>query len=545
MDKRNSEDHAEVNMPIGDYKIVRKIGEGSTGTVYEVEDPRSHDHLAVKVFNCLGGSEEEMRRELFFFEAAVLQVIGRSEEAKRANIIKVYEVCRQPPYYYVMDLVAYRNGCVMSLRDIQRYSVDGELEFSEDQLASWFIDVAQSLVVLHRNGLVHGDITPSNIVLNKDNHAVLVDFGSVRAVEPSKALVRGIGDSTAVSPLFRLLAAGTSGFVAPEFYDQKRTSVTPLADSYSLGATIWYLLFNETMQISKYANELIHEEEYRCLFEDERWSVILPLMLEHDPRRRATVEEVLRKFLEGKTMNEAGKGARNDAFFQMRGETDFDADYSELLRRMDDYSIGLSKLQWESRGHKYEREDILNEMYSRYRIDELKLLKRIYEGRDGADSKLAELELKKQDAAFEDDFEQAGLSTLFDPIAFNLNALWAVAGRGDNPDEFSNMGKAFIERRVAVARTYLSAEAQFVFGKYRHIKWKLDEDQYFREGRPVLKYRGERAADRLFVYERTIARYVPCEDVIEMQLESLAQRNRIEGLAADVTLDLRKIWGLQ
>lgn len=98
---------------------------------------------------------------------------------------------------------------------------------------------------------------------------------------------------------------------------------------------------------------------------------------------------------------------------------------------------------------------------------------------------------------------------------------------------------AFQEKIIGIVRDYIGPDAQFVFGKYRHIKWGLDVK--FAKGRPAY-YRGERSADRLFVYERTLAMYIPAPDIAELQLAALDERNMKLGLANNLRLDVKGIW---
>ena len=136
----------------------------------------------------------------------------------------------------------------------------------------------------------------------------------------------------------------------------------------------------------------------------------------------------------------------------------------------------------------------------KYRIPELRLLVRVY-GNDKKDAAKAKSELEKQDAEFMADFEKANLKPLANALFRVLNWSWAIVGsferiyRSDKTrmrqiDEFQ-------EKIIGIVRDYIGPDSQFVYGKYRHIKWNLDNEW------PAI-YRGERSADRMFVYERTL-----------------------------------------
>ena len=174
----------------------------------------------------------------------------------------------------------------------------------------------------------------------------------------------------------------------------------------------------------------------------------------------------------------------------------------------------------------------------KYRIPELRLLVRIY-GNDREDAAKAQAELAKQDVEFMADFEKANLKPLANALFRVLNWSWAIVGsferiyRRDKTrmrqiDEFQ-------EKIVGIVRDYIGPDSQFVYGKYRHIKWNLDNEW------PAI-YRGERSADRMFAYERTLAKYAPSPSVAKLQLEYLEVRNRKLGLTASEKLNFSALW---
>ena len=93
----------------------------------------------------------------------------------------------------------------------------------------------------------------------------------------------------------------------------------------------------------------------------------------------------------------------------------------------------------------------------------------------------------------------------------------------------------FQEKIIGIVRDYIGPDSQFVYGKYRHIKWNLDNEW------PAI-YRGERSADRMFVYERTLAKYAPSPSVAKLQLEYLEVRSRKLGLTASEKLNFSALW---
>lgn len=211
----------------------------------------------------------------------------------------------------------------------------------------------------------------------------------------------------------------------------------------------------------------------------------------------------------------------------------------EAVREWTELQDGLQR---EVEGEMLDGSFVIRAFADKYREDELRLLQLIHGGNEEqADHAL--VELKRQDSDFMTEFEDANLRPLANVLFRILNWSWAVVGSlervyakdGPRMREVA----AFQEKIIGIVRDYIGPDAQFVFGKYRHIKWGLDVK--FAKGRPAY-YRGERSADRLFVYERTLAMYIPAPDIAELQLAALDERNMKLGLANNLRLDVKGIW---
>ncbi len=88
------------------------------------------------------------------------------------------------------------------------------------------VDVCRGLIPVHAAGIVHRDITPSNIIIDRDGRAVIIDFGISRTVKPGK--------------LADTMILGTQGYAAPEQFGFRQTDAR--ADVYALGVLINYLV---------------------------------------------------------------------------------------------------------------------------------------------------------------------------------------------------------------------------------------------------------------------------------------------------------------
>ena len=213
-----------------------------------------------------------------------------------------------------------------------------------------------------------------------------------------------------------------------------------------------------------------------------------------------------------------------------------------ILQTLDEYVDLIPYLRFVDGEKTYDGEVAFTCIYDKYRKKELKLFKRLLECEDPGEKIAIGQGLGQIDQLFMADFSAARLRPLADILFDCLNALWRTLCHSGI---YSDADKSLMERCVAVARAYLSPASQFVFGKYRHITWELDSNRYFTNMRKSDDYRGERAADRLFMYEKTFASYIPELDVAYFHLSSLVERNRVEKLSADETINFSRLWALK
>ena len=189
------------------FTIVEHIGEGEMGKIYRATDESLHRDVAIKLIR---GANDNASRERLRQEA---RAAAKLSHPHVAHVYALGFAHGQP--YIVMELV---RGEDLDVR-LQR---EGRLdEYTVLRIA---LDIADGLYALHRNGQVHGDIKPANIVLGKDGRAKLVDFGL-------SGMVRRAPDGRII---------GTPHYIAPELL--KGAPDSTRTDIYSLGATLYHAL---------------------------------------------------------------------------------------------------------------------------------------------------------------------------------------------------------------------------------------------------------------------------------------------------------------
>ncbi len=224
---------------VGRFKVLETIGRGGNGAVFRVHDPKLHRDLALKALlpGILGSPEafERFRREG--------QALARVQHPGIVSVHDVGETSAGIPWF-VMDLV---DGC--SLAVILRNLADREpRSLAPEQLLppgatasasrgrSWVeavvrmgVELADALDHAHGCGVVHRDVKPGNVLIDRQGHARLIDF-CVALDDPDEALTR-----TGVTP-------GTPLYMAPEQIRGERSAVGPATDVYGLGATLYQCL---------------------------------------------------------------------------------------------------------------------------------------------------------------------------------------------------------------------------------------------------------------------------------------------------------------
>lgn len=186
------------------FEVRDVIGEGSASVVYRAFQPSMGREVAVKALRAEIANDPEFVRR---FEADA-QFVARLEHP---HIVALYDFWRDPEgAYLVMPLL--RGGDVARANNGHRWSIPGTLRLIE-QLGS-------ALAYAHRQDVVHGRVTPTNVLLDEDANAYLADFR--------------------VATLGRRWRAGPSPYLAPEARGDRAASVE--ADIYALGVLTYRLL---------------------------------------------------------------------------------------------------------------------------------------------------------------------------------------------------------------------------------------------------------------------------------------------------------------
>jgi serine/threonine protein kinase len=199
---------------LGNYELLSKIAEGGMGAVYKGRHKVSRQVVAIKVIPAETARNPVLLRR-FEQEFRVAALIDHP------NVVRAVEYCGAPPTpFLVMEFVDGK-----SLGDL----VEQGGAMAEEEAVGVIAQVCDGLHRAHKQGLIHRDVKPDNILLDGGGVAKLTDLGLVKDIEGEDNLTRtGKG-------------LGTPHFMAPEqFRDAKNADVR--CDVYSLGATLYMLV---------------------------------------------------------------------------------------------------------------------------------------------------------------------------------------------------------------------------------------------------------------------------------------------------------------
>jgi serine/threonine-protein kinase len=205
---------------LGDYKLIKKLGEGGMGTVYVAEDTTQQRKVALKIL-----SRERARDQAFLTR---FQHEARSAlKLRHENLVAAYATGdAYGRYYYVMEF------CEGEPLD-RILTRDGFLPW--EKALGIVVQIARGLEYAHLQGFIHRDVKPGNIFMTSGGMAKILDMGLLKHVVGGK-------QSFSTKPG---VVVGSPHYLSPEQIHAEK-NIDCRADIYSLGATFYHLLTGDT-----------------------------------------------------------------------------------------------------------------------------------------------------------------------------------------------------------------------------------------------------------------------------------------------------------
>src|SRR3989440_1910734 len=211
---------------LGRYEIRSQLGAGGMGEVYLAEDTRLHRNVALKILPAEVATQRD-RMERFVREAKSAAALNHP------NIAHIYEIGEHDGVNFIaMEFI---DG--FTLRDL----IHGrQTDFAK--LLRYLQHVAEGLAKAHTAGIVHRDLKPDNIMITRDGHAKILDFGLAKLIEPQQS--SGSGSSEVATAIMQQHSTpgtviGTVGYMAPEQAQGRVQEIDHRSDILSFGCILY------------------------------------------------------------------------------------------------------------------------------------------------------------------------------------------------------------------------------------------------------------------------------------------------------------------
>ncbi|HEY1770566.1 MAG TPA: protein kinase [Chthoniobacterales bacterium] len=275
----------DTNWRIGKYEILEEIGRGGMGVIYRARQRHSRRIVALKrILSYHADSQETLKRFRREAEAA--------SSLDHPNILPIYEVDESDDGVPFFSMKFASGG---SLHDVAP-----ALRNDPREIVRLMAKVVRAVQYAHRQGILHRDLKPGNILLDGRGEPLVSDFGLAKWLDVSSDLTR------------TLTIFGTPGYIAPEQAVGRAAAITPAADVYSLGAILFDLLTGRPPFLGEHALAVIRQAsektapKLRSLGKgfDKDLETICARCLEREPTARyrsaADLAEDLERWLEGR-----------------------------------------------------------------------------------------------------------------------------------------------------------------------------------------------------------------------------------------------------
>ncbi|MCB0166232.1 MAG: serine/threonine protein kinase [Anaerolineae bacterium] len=201
-----------IGKELGQYRIEEKIGQGAMASVFKAYQPSLERYVAIKVLPPYFAAKNPVFSKRFKREA---KSVARLHHP---NILPVYDYGIDRDYSYIV--MRYVEGA-QTLAHLMYQSSNDEQKFDV------LLQVARALAQAHENGVIHRDVTPSNVLMDK-GWALLSDFGLAKFTESATRLT-GVGKGI-----------GTPAYMSPE--QARGGAIDHRTDIYALGVILYEIL---------------------------------------------------------------------------------------------------------------------------------------------------------------------------------------------------------------------------------------------------------------------------------------------------------------
>jgi serine/threonine-protein kinase len=217
-----------IGSRLGPYELLSPLGKGGMGEVYLAQDTRLGRRVALKILPAeVAADQERMRR--FVQEAKAAAALNHP------NIAHIYEIAEADGVPFIaMEFI---DG-----QTLREYINRRQTELGK--LLRLLQHVAGGLAKAHAAGIIHRDLKPDNIMITRDDHAKILDFGLVKLIEPQHAASQSDNASEVATAILQQhstpgVILGTAGYMSPEQAQGKTDEIDHRSDIFSFGCILF------------------------------------------------------------------------------------------------------------------------------------------------------------------------------------------------------------------------------------------------------------------------------------------------------------------
>lgn len=240
---------------LGPYQLIKKIGAGGMGDVYEAVEAELNRPVAIKILRNDGSEGASDRKSRFQAEARTLARI------QHPNVVSIHSVGEQ-------DGISFLAMEFVKGLPLDRFLLSHPIGLR--QLLDLFRQMLEGLAAAHAGGIIHRDLKPQNIMIDEQFKAKLVDFGVAKALSDPMSTNTTAG-----------VVMGTIAYIAPEL--MRGLPATLQCDIYAMGLVFYYALTGEQPFRGKSTFEVMEQ--------------IRTAGIKFSPRSRLFIPELLQKIV--------------------------------------------------------------------------------------------------------------------------------------------------------------------------------------------------------------------------------------------------------
>src|SRR5438034_10199501 len=316
----------DTSFVFGDYELLEEIGRGGQAVVYRARQKSLNRIVALKVIG-FGHWETTPHLKRFRHEAEA------AASLEHPQIVPIYEIGESD------------GSCYFSMKFVEGGQLAEVLKresMSTRRAAELLAKIARTVHFAHQHGILHRDIKPGNILLDRQGEPHLTDFGLARLLEQESTITHSSD------------VLGTPSFMSPEQAAGRAKELTPAADVYSLGAVFYHMLTGEPPFVGNTTYETIRmvldiEPRPPRLLNPKigrDLSTICLKCLEKDPQRRYPAAAGLAEDLEHWLKHEPIQAKPSGVFTRARKWVRRNPSTTVLATSLLAFAVGFGVMIW-------------------------------------------------------------------------------------------------------------------------------------------------------------------------------------------------------